>query len=123
MAATLKKRIHPFWVMAISLTARLIRQTFGFTTCLYIHTLFQAIPFIYILMSRKSTDSYTAAFNYINDNIFELNAASFMTDYECGMRTALALSAELRDCWFHYCQAIRRKCSKIWKLFSTTTKG
>lgn len=49
-------------------------------------------------------------------NIFELTAVSFMTDYECGMRKALAEmypAANLNSCWFHYCQAIRRKCSKF----------
>lgn len=67
-------------------------------------------------MNRKTTDTYKAVFKHINENIFNLNATAFMTDYECGMRIALREiypDAKLLACWFHYCQAIRRKCSKI----------
>lgn len=48
-----------------------------------------------------------------------------MTDYECGMRKALAEiypDAKLVSCWFHYCQAIRRKCSKFGNFFATLQK-
>lgn len=67
-------------------------------------------------MTKKSTEAYRATFIHINANIFDLNCVSFMTDYECGMRKALSEiypTANLVSCWFHYCQAIRRKCSKL----------
>lgn len=67
-------------------------------------------------MSRKSTASYTAAFKYIEEKIFQLRPTSFMTDYECAMRKGLIAvypGAQLHACWFHFAQAVRRKASKI----------
>lgn len=67
-------------------------------------------------MTKKSEAAYIAVFKYIEENIWKLQPKCFMTDYECGMRNALKIvhpKAKLSACWFHYCQAIRRKCSNF----------
>lgn len=67
-------------------------------------------------MSRKTEESYVSIFKYIEEKIFSLEAASFTTDYEVAMRNAIKRIYEdaiLVSCWFHYSQALRRKCSKI----------
>lgn len=77
-------------------------------------------------MTKKSTEAYKAVFAYINDNIFDLNASSFMTDYESGLRKALKEmypTAKMVSCWFHFCQAVRRKCSKIPNFFAKIQKN
>lgn len=76
-------------------------------------------------MTKKTTEAYKAVFKYINENIFGLEAVSFMTDYESALRNALSEihpSAKLFSCWFHYCQAIRRKCSGFKNFFSEIQK-
>lgn len=67
-------------------------------------------------MTRKTTQSYVALFKYIEENIFELEPTEFMTDYEDGMRLAIKTrwpTVKIRGCWFHYSQAILRKCRKL----------
>lgn len=67
-------------------------------------------------MTRKLEASYEHLFRYINTNILQLKPASFMTDFECGLRNALRSvwpAAEQYICWFHYCQAIKRHASQI----------
>lgn len=52
--------------------------------------------------------------------IFELQPASFMTDYETGLRKTLKTifpSAKIGGCWFHHNQAVRRKCCSLRKRF------
>lgn len=67
-------------------------------------------------MSSRKTESYEAVFKYIEDNVFKLEPSGLMTDWEAGMRKALRIcfpNADLRGCWFHYCQAIRKKFAKL----------
>lgn len=67
-------------------------------------------------MSKKTEESYAHIFEYIEQNIFQLEPDSFTTDYEKAMRNGLKSvykNALLVACWFHFCQALRRKCSKI----------
>lgn len=62
-------------------------------------------------MSKRSKECYSAVFDYIEDNIFKLEPDEFITDFECGMRSAINKcypNAVLRGCWFHYCQSIRK---------------
>lgn len=76
-------------------------------------------------MTRKTRESYTAVLRYIEDNIYKLQPVLFMTDFETAMRNALSVVYEnvrIRGCWFHYCQAIRRKCAKINKFFNELDK-
>lgn len=64
-------------------------------------------------MTRKTTKCYEAVFRYIKEHIFDCEGESFMTDYESAMRQGLKNvfpNNKLHACWFHYCQAVKRKC-------------
>lgn len=63
-------------------------------------------------MSNKTAESYQAVFEYIEKNLFQLEPASLMTDWELGMRKALKIcypNSILRGCWYHYCASLRKK--------------
>lgn len=67
-------------------------------------------------MSNRTAESYKAVIEYIEENIFQLEPTSLMTDWELGMRKALKLcypNCILRGCWFHYCSSLRKKCIKL----------
>lgn len=77
-----------------------------------------AIPFIYVLMSRKTEACYLHLFKTLR-GLLPLDGRSFMTDFEVAMRNALRVvypNVQQYSCWFHYCQAARKKCSKFPKL-------
>lgn len=40
-------------------------------------------------MTKKTKKAYLAVFKYIEDKLFKLKPAQFMTDYEDGMRSAI----------------------------------
>jgi hypothetical protein len=70
-------------------------------------------------MSRKTKECYQHLLRYIDENLVQLKLASFITDYEASMRKAvqsLFPAAKIRGCWFHFCQALRRKVAKLPKL-------
>lgn len=102
-----------------------------FTQLLILHVAkFDTVhPFLYVLMSSRTQVAYTHVFRYINKNIFSLNCKSFTSDYETAMRNALRAcypDSELVSCWFHYCQAIRRKASQLpafFELIRTNTSA
>lgn len=74
------------------------------------------IPFVFCLMTHKSEKCYTHLFQYIRDNIINLEGNSFMTDFEKSMRNALRKifpNIKYYNCWFHFCQAVIRKCKAI----------
>lgn len=63
-------------------------------------------------MSKRTAESYQAVFEYIEQNVFQLEPASLMTDWELGMRKALKIcypGSILRGCWFHFCSSLRKK--------------
>lgn len=71
-------------------------------------------------MSNRTTASYEKVFNYINTEILNLNGVTIMTDFERAMRNALrkiAPDSVLLACWFHFCQALRKKLASIPELF------
>lgn len=67
----------------------------------------------YVLMTRKTQAAYTDLFQYIEKNIMQLNPNSFVTDFEKASRNALRSiygdDIKFVTCWFHFCQAVRRK--------------
>lgn len=66
-------------------------------------------------MSNRTAESYQAVIKYIEENIFQLEPASLMTEWELGMRKALKIcypGCILRGCWYHYCSSLRKKCIK-----------
>lgn len=64
-------------------------------------------------MSRKTQLAYDSVFAYIDQNVLQLRGvASFTTDYEVAMRNSLRLLdplAQLFACYFHFCQAVKRR--------------
>lgn len=67
-------------------------------------------------MSNRTAESYQAVLEYIEKNVFQLEPAFLMTDWELGMRKALKIcypQSILRGCWFHYCHSLRKKCIKL----------
>lgn len=67
-------------------------------------------------MTRKTSVAYMAVFKFIEEKLFKLQPAEFMTDYEDGMRLAIRKrwgTVVIRGCWFHYCRAIWKKTRKL----------
>lgn len=67
-------------------------------------------------MTSKSADCYTAVFNYIKKNVFDLKPAIIMTDWEAGLRSANRTcfpTCILKGCWYHYCTALRKKVLRL----------
>lgn len=67
-------------------------------------------------MTRRTIASYTHVFEYIHNNIFNLNCVSFMADYEAAPRTVLRRmfpNIPILGCWFHLCQAVRRRALRL----------
>lgn len=73
-------------------------------------------PFIYSLINKKLFDAYKHLLKCKEENYFELNPASFITDYELAMRKALKEiypNVIYKNCWFHYTQCLKRNVALI----------
>lgn len=69
-------------------------------------------------MSRKSEKCYIHLFETLKE-MFPLNGNSIMTDFELGMRNAIRHvypTLKMYTCWFHFCQAAKRKASQLMNL-------
>lgn len=67
-------------------------------------------------MSGKKQSLYEEIFNYVKENVVNLECRSFMTDFETSMRNALQKTypnVKIFACWFHYCQSLRRKINQL----------
>lgn len=67
-------------------------------------------------MSNKKQQTYQHVFQFINANLLQLRPQTIMTDFERALRNSLAKvfpGVRLKGCWFHFCQAVRRKLSKM----------
>lgn len=63
-------------------------------------------------MKGKKTSTYERLFKYIEDNVWKLQPAQFITDFESGLRKAISNhfpDVPLYGCWYHYTAAIRRR--------------
>lgn len=81
---------------------------------------FQVYPVIYALMSHRTASSYDALFEFIESFVFELEPVSFMCDFEYGLRKSLHTkypNSRISGSWFHFDQAVRRKCCSLKKKF------
>lgn len=70
-------------------------------------------------MSKKTQKSYEHVLRFIDANVFRLKPASFTTDFEKALRSGILKvypEVQLKGCWFHYCQALRRKLTNISEL-------
>lgn len=66
-------------------------------------------------MESRCTASYKQVFNYIEDNLVKLGPEIIHTDYEASLLKALKTvypRSNRVGCWFHYCQAIRRRLGR-----------
>lgn len=71
-------------------------------------------------MSNRTTAAYKSVFDYIHRNILSLDVSAIITDFERALRNALratVATTKLLGCWFHHCQALRRKVASISELF------
>lgn len=71
-------------------------------------------------MSRKTTEAYKNVLEYVNENLIGLQGRGIITDFEKAMRSAInQVVPELKTfgCWFHFCQALRRKVASMKELF------
>lgn len=67
-------------------------------------------------MTRKTEQCYVHLFKYIDKNICQLRPTTFMTDFEKAMRNGLSAvwpDAAQYTCWFHYCQAVKKRASQL----------
>lgn len=67
-------------------------------------------------MSNRSTEAYTAVFNYIQQKIFDLRPTQIMTDFEAALRKSIKKcypTVELKGCWFHYERALHNKAREL----------
>lgn len=67
-------------------------------------------------MNHRTKEAYSHVFRFIEKNVFKLEPAEFITDFEAGMRSAINErwpSARLRGCWYHYSAALRKKMLKL----------
>lgn len=88
---------------------------------MYIAYMNKVYPFIFALMSSRSTSSYNALFEHIGAFIFDLEPSTFMCDYETAMRNSISKiypNARVSGCYFHFTQAVRRKCRSVKKKFN-----
>ncbi|XP_018798277.1 PREDICTED: uncharacterized protein LOC108974720 [Bactrocera latifrons] len=77
-------------------------------------------------MDKKLQKNYGDIFSYINENVFELSAKSFLTDFEVILQMAIRNKltvGKIYGCWFHYCQAIRRNISYKWKQLASSIRN
>lgn len=75
-------------------------------------------------MSKRTVQAYESVFSYISTNIIPRRGDAIIMDFEKAMRKGLqkVLKSEgsnlmILGCWFHYCQALRRKTSAMSTLF------
>lgn len=69
-------------------------------------------PVLFVLLTRATAIAYKAVFRYVEDNIFKLQPARFMADFEAAMRKAIAdlyPNTKINGCWYHFSVAVRRK--------------
>lgn len=67
-------------------------------------------------MSNRKTECYEDVFRFIEEKVFKLEPAEFITDFELAMRKAISKcfkGTTLRGCWFHYCTALRKNALRL----------
>lgn len=75
-------------------------------------------------MTKRTIAAYESVFRYIHEHLIPLLGKSIIIDFEKAMRKGLinvlksiGSLMEILGCWFHYCQALRRKISQMPELF------
>lgn len=71
-------------------------------------------------MTRRTTEAYVSALKYVHTYLIPLFGKGFIIDFEKAMRSALRRvvpNVKVIGCWFHFCQAVRRKAASMKNLF------
>lgn len=89
----------------------------------------KSFPLAYALMSKRTIEAYESVFRFINENLIPLRGEAIIIDFEKAVRKALILVLKsiksalfILGCWFHFCQAIRRKVSQMPALYEKIKK-
>ncbi|XP_073825748.1 uncharacterized protein [Musca autumnalis] len=96
------------------------------TLVIYIQYFDDIIPIFFILMDKKSKAAYIHLFDYITNNVFDLQPETFISDYEPALRHSISTVFEgvkLIGCWFHFCQAVRRNVMSKRLLYNCIKKS
>lgn len=98
-----------------------------FNQLLVIHVQFgkKTFPVIYALMSQKTTKAYMNVLQYVHDNLLPIDGSGIIIDFEKAERLAISklnTGINILGCWFHFCQALRRKMASIAELFALVRK-
>lgn len=67
-------------------------------------------------MSNRKAECYEDVFRFIEEKVFKLEPAEFITDFEHAMRKAIGKcfkGTTLRGCWYHYCTALRKNALRL----------
>lgn len=97
--------------------------TFASFFYLPLSKILQTFPLVYILMSRRTKEAYVSALKYVHDNLIPLVGKGIIIDFEKAMRAALyevtpdSMHKNILGCWFHMCQAVRRKIASLKELY------
>ena len=74
-------------------------------------------PVVFVLMTRKTTELYTAVFGKVREIACAFVPEHAMADYETASVKDLCAvygsSVTISGCWFHYTQAVGRQARKI----------
>lgn len=76
-------------------------------------------------MTNRTTQAYQSVFEYIHSFVIPLDGKGIITDFEQALRNGLkntVPNTPLYGCWFHHCQALRRKVASISELFEIIRK-
>lgn len=93
-----------------------------FMQSLIIHAQFgnKTFPIVFVLMSRKTTNAYYSVLKYVHENLIPLVGSGIIIDFEKAERLAISrlnTGIVIYGCWFHFCQALRRKLASLGELF------
>ena len=91
-------------------TFRTVPRPFYQLLTIHSHYLSRTTPFIYVLMSKKTEESYIQVFSKIQE-IIEIKPKQIITDFEKGLSNAASISFECTTnyCYFHFSKSIWRK--------------
>jgi len=74
-------------------------------------------PTCYVLMTRKTTQMYTAVFTKIKEMLPDFLPHSVQADFEDAsvnaFKSVFGMNVAIHGCWFHFAQAIVRKAKKL----------
>ncbi|CAF1028038.1 unnamed protein product, partial [Brachionus calyciflorus] len=78
-----------------------------------IHAVFKnyVLPCAYIFLESKDANTYIESLEKIRNNAFNRNLECVLSDFEMSLLISINTvfkDVEIKGCWFHYCQAIKR---------------